>query len=82
MTQTVPFLTQSGSLRDARQADKVSYPLQKFLLLLMCGTAVGVGDFGRLTLWDEEHLAFLRRFLPFARAFPSRASPAMTRNAR
>lgn len=67
----VPFLTQFAALRDPRQAAKVLYPLPELLLLLLCGTVAGAEDFVELTLWGEEHLAFLRRFLPFARGIPS-----------
>lgn len=68
---TVPFLAQFAALRDPRQAAKVLYPLPELLLLLLCGTVAGADDFVELTLWGEEHLAFLRRFLPFARGIPS-----------
>ena len=67
----VPFLTQFAALRDPRQAGKVLYPLPELLLLLLCGTVAGAADFVELTLWGEEHLVFLRRFLPFARGIPS-----------
>ena len=73
----VPFLTQFAALRDPRQRAKVLYPLPELLLLLLCGTVAGADDFVELTLWGEEHLAFLRRFLPFARG-----SRATTRCAR
>ena len=47
------------------------YPLPELLLLLLCGTVAGADDFVELTLWGDEHLAFLRRFLPFAHGIPS-----------
>jgi len=59
----VPFLEQFAALRDPRQAAKVLYPSPE-LLLLLCGTVSGADDFVELTLWGEEHLPFLRRFLP------------------
>lgn len=68
---SIPFLTQFAALRDPRQAAKVLYPLPELLLLLLCGTVAGADDFVELTLWGQEHLAFLRRFLPFARGIPS-----------
>jgi len=68
---TVPFLTPFAALRDPRQAAKVLYPLPELLLLLLCGTMAGADDFVELALWGKEHLAFLRRFLPFARGIPS-----------
>ncbi len=68
---SAPFLTQFAALRDPRQAAKVLYPLRELLLLLLCGTIAGADDFVELTLWGEENLAFLRRFLPFGRGIPS-----------
>jgi len=65
------FLSQFAALRDPRQAAKVLYPLPEVLLLLLCGTVAGADDFVELALWGGEHLAFLRRFLPFARGVPS-----------
>ena len=65
------FLLQFAALRDPRQVAKVLYPLPEVLLLLLCGTIAGADDFVELALWGGEHLAFLRRFLPFARGVPS-----------
>lgn len=69
--EQLPFLSHFATLRDPRQAAKVLYPLPELLLLLLCGTVAGANDFVELTLWGGEHLAFLRRFLPFARGIPS-----------
>ena len=73
MSDPVPpsFLSQFAALRDPRQAAKVLYPLPEVLLLLLCGTIAGADDFVELALWGGEHLAFLRRFLPYARGVPS-----------
>ena len=73
MSDPVPpsFLAQFAALRDPRQASKVLYPLPEVLLLLLCGTIAGADDFVELALWGGEHLAFLRRFLPYARGVPS-----------
>ena len=65
------FLSQFAALRDPCQAAKVLYPLPEVLLLLLCGTIAGADDFVELALWGGEHLAFLRRFLPYARGVPS-----------
>lgn len=65
------FLAQFAALRDPRQAAKVLYPLPEVLLLLLCGTVAGADSFVELALWGEEHLAFLRRFLPCAHGVPS-----------
>ena len=65
------FLAQFAALRDPRQAVKVLYRLPEVLLLLLCGTIAGTDDFVELALWGGEHLAFLRRFLPYAHGVPS-----------
>lgn len=73
MPDPVPpsLLSQFAALRDPRQAAEVLHPLPEVLLLLLCGTVAGADDFVELALWGVEHLAFLRRFLPFARGVPS-----------
>jgi predicted transposase YbfD/YdcC len=60
-----------SALSDPRQAAKVLYPLPEILLLLLCATLAGADDFVEVELWGEENLAFLRRFLPYARGVPS-----------
>ena len=65
------FLLQFAALRDLRQAAKVLYPLPEVLLLLLCSTVAGADDFVELALWGGEHLAFLRRFLPYVHGVPS-----------
>jgi hypothetical protein len=69
--RATPFLSHFAPLRDPRQASKVLYPLAEILLLLLCATICGADDFVEIELWGEEHLAFLRRFLPFVRGIPS-----------
>lgn len=67
----VAFLAHFAALRDPRQVAKVLYPLPEILLLVLCGTIAGADDFTEIGLWGEEHLAFLRRFLPFRHGIPS-----------
>jgi predicted transposase YbfD/YdcC len=69
--RATPFLSHFAPLRDPRQASKVLYPLAEILLLLLCATICGADDLVEIELWGEEHLAFLRRFLPFVRGIPS-----------
>src|SRR3954453_4880513 len=60
-----PFLLDHFSaLQDPRQQAKVLYPLPEILLLLLCATLAGADDVVEIALWGDEHLAFLRRFLP------------------
>jgi len=49
----------------------VLYPLPELLLLLLCGTVAGADDLVELTLWGEEHLALLQRFLRHCHVDPS-----------
>jgi predicted transposase YbfD/YdcC len=58
-------------LEDPRQAAKVLHPLPEILLLLLGATLAGADDFVEIEMWGEEHLAFLRRFLPYRHGIPS-----------
>ncbi len=60
-----------SALDDPRQAWKVIYPLPEIMLLVLCATLAGAEDFVEARLWGCTHLAFLRRFLPFAEGIPS-----------
>ena len=67
-----PFLLDHFSaLEDPRQQAKVLYPLPEILLLLLCATRAGADDVVEIALWGDEHLAFLRRFLPCKHGVPS-----------
>jgi predicted transposase YbfD/YdcC len=60
-----------SALEDPRQAWKVIYPLPEILLLVLGATLAGADDFVEIAAWGGEHLAFLRRFLPYAGGIPS-----------
>ena len=67
-----PFLLDHfAALEDPRQRAKVLYPLPEILLLLLCATLAGADDVVEIALWGDEHLAFLRRFLPCEHGVPS-----------
>ena len=55
-------------LEDPRQPHRVAFPLPELLLLVVCGTIVDYDD--TIALWGEEHLAYLRGFLPFYHGVP------------
>lgn len=65
------LLDHFSSLKDPRQSTKVLYPLAEVLLLALSATLAGADDFVETVLWGTEHLAFLRRFYPYARGIPS-----------
>jgi predicted transposase YbfD/YdcC len=66
-----PLLDHFSALEDSRQQAKVLHPLPEIILLLLCGTLAGADDFVEIALWGGEHLAFLRRFLPYRHGIPS-----------
>ena len=65
------LLNHFAALEDPRQTAKVLDPLPEILLLLLCATLAGADDFVEMELWGNEHLAFLRRFLPCKHGIPS-----------
>jgi predicted transposase YbfD/YdcC len=65
------ILTHFAALKDPRQCAKVLYPLTEILLLALAATIAGADDFVEVTLWGEQHQAFLRRFFPYALGLPS-----------
>lgn len=65
------LLDHFSALKDPRQSWRVIYPLPEILLLVLCGTLTGMDDFVEITLWGEERLAFLRRFLAYEHGIPA-----------
>ncbi|MBF0094602.1 MAG: transposase family protein, partial [Alphaproteobacteria bacterium] len=61
--QRIAFLDHFSGLNDPRQAGKVFYPLDEVMLLALCGVVAGADDFVEISLWGQENLDFLRRFL-------------------
>lgn len=52
-------------IEDPREAWRVAHPLPEVLLLVVCGTIADCDDYETIAAWGEQHLAFLRRFLPY-----------------
>ena len=76
------LLDRFSALEDPRQRAKVLYPLPEILLLLLCATLAGADDLVEITLWGEEQLSFLRRFLPYRRGMVESATERDGRIAR
>jgi hypothetical protein len=55
---------------DPRDAWRVAHPLPEVLLLVVCGPMADCDDFDGIALWGENHLSFLRRYLPFHHGVP------------
>jgi hypothetical protein len=63
-------------LQDPRkQAGRFQYPLQELLLTALCAVSAGAEDWVDVAEWGEFKLPWLRRFLPFERAWP-RTTPS------
>jgi predicted transposase YbfD/YdcC len=57
-------------IEDDREPHRVAYPLAEVLLLVVCGTIADSDDYEAIADWGEDHLDFLRRFLPFHHGVP------------
>ena len=60
-----------SALDDPRQRGKVLYPLPEIMLLILCATLSGAGDFVETRVWGLKKLRFLRRMLTFTRGTPA-----------
>ncbi|RJT19290.1 ISAs1 family transposase [Mesorhizobium waimense] len=60
-----------SAIEDPRPSHRVAYPLAEVLLLAVCGTIADCDDYEAIGLWGEQHLAFLRRFLPYHHGVPT-----------
>ena len=56
-----------SALENPRQSWKVLYPLEEILLMVLSGVMSGAHNVVEIGLWAKNKLAFLQRFLPFAR---------------
>jgi hypothetical protein len=62
---SVNFLDHIGDVEDGRIAGKTSYPLDEVLLTVLVGLLCRMEDFDEISMFGEEQLDWLRRFLPF-----------------
>jgi predicted transposase YbfD/YdcC len=65
------LLEHPSVIEDGREAHRVAYPLAELLLLAVCGTIADCDDYDAIADWGEDHLEFLRRFLPFHHGVPT-----------
>lgn len=54
-------------IEEPRRAEKTVCPLPEILLLILAATLAGADDLVEVRPWGRQHLAFLRRCLPFRR---------------
>jgi predicted transposase YbfD/YdcC len=65
------LLERLAVIEDSREPHRVAYPLCEILLLAVCGTIADCDDYDAIADWGVEHLAFLRRLLPYHHGVPS-----------
>src|SRR5215210_6496134 len=64
------LLDHFGRIEDPREPWRVAHPLPEVLLLVVCGTICDCEDYDLIAEWGEEHLAVLRRYLPYHHGVP------------
>ncbi|WP_037136695.1 transposase family protein, partial [Rhizobium leucaenae] len=64
------LLDHLGEIEDVRDPWRVAYRLREVLFLVVCGTICDCEDYDLISEWGEQHLDFLRRFLPYDHGVP------------
>jgi predicted transposase YbfD/YdcC len=64
------LLDHLGEIEDVREPWRVAHPLREVLFLVVCGTICDCEDYDLIAEWGEQHLAFLRRYLPYHHGVP------------
>ena len=64
------LLEHFSEIEDPREAWRIAHPLPEVLLLVVCASVASCDDFDDIAVWGENHLAFLRRFLPYHHGIP------------
>lgn len=65
------FLEHFAGVVDHRVRGMLTYPLDEMLLTALCAVLSGSDEWEEIAFWGEEHLTFLRRFLPFTHGVAS-----------
>ena len=64
------LLDHFSAVDDPREAWRIAHPLPEVLLLIVCASIASCDDFDDIAAWGENHLPFLRRFLPYHHGIP------------
>lgn len=64
------LLEHFSAIEDPREPWRVAHPLPEILLLVVCGTIADCDDYEMIAAWGEQHVEFLRRFLPYHHGVP------------
>ncbi len=65
------LLDHFSRIEDKRSPEGVAHKLNEILLLCVCATIAECDSFDAIADWGNDHLEFLRRFLPFDWGVPS-----------
>lgn len=65
------LLEHFSRIEDPRPLHRVAYPLSEVLLLVVCGTIADCDSYEAIGLWGEQHVSFLRQFLPYYHGVPT-----------
>src|SRR6476659_1339936 len=65
------LLEHFSRIEDPRPSHRVAYPLSEVLLLVVCGTIADCDSYEAIGLWGEQHVGFLRQFLPYYHGVPT-----------
>ena len=65
------LLEHFSRIEDKRSPEDVAHKLNEILLLCVCATIAECDSFEAIADWGNDHLDFLRRFLPFEWGVPS-----------
>jgi predicted transposase YbfD/YdcC len=65
------LLERFSRIEDKRSPEDVAHKLNEILLLCVCATIAECDSFEAIADWGNDHLGFLRRFLPFDWGVPS-----------
>ena len=64
------LLEHFSEIDDPRETWRVAHPLPEVLFLVVCASIASCDDFDDIAEWGDNHLAFLRRFLPYHYGVP------------
>lgn len=64
------LLEHFARVEDPRDVRRILHPLPEILFLVVCGTIAECDDYEDIASWGRAHLAFLRRYLPYAQGVP------------
>lgn len=65
------FINYTRTINDPRQPIKRTYPLDEILFLGLCSTLSGCEGWDEMSFFGEEHIDFLRNYLPYENGIPS-----------